>query len=203
MYASCSFDLLTRRGPDTFIPQVAKLFAKHMKLEEQASFLASKRFLFAVGTPNRILKLLEMGALSLQQTRLVVLDSTWTDAKKRNIFDVVRKNSCVLLSMCCPLLWLSWPVVIGCHWGCLLLWLSWHIVFVTNVAVFCCGCRGSPRLRLLLSPYLSRELPAILTAARSHSVWIACLPPPPNTLIIAFALTRQHSLRSAGMSSPC
>ena len=63
-----------------------------MKLQEQASFLSSKKFLFAVGTPNRISKLLEADGLSLQQTRLVVLDSTWKDAKSRNIFDVVSRR---------------------------------------------------------------------------------------------------------------
>ena len=135
MYASCSSDLLTRRGPDTFIPQVAKLFAKHMKLEEQASFLASKRFLFAVGTPNRILKLLEMGALSLQQTRLVVLDSTWTDAKKRNIFDVVRKKwLCFVVNM----LPAAVAVVARCNW--LSFGLSATVAVVAHCVCYQCGC---------------------------------------------------------------
>lgn len=75
--------------PTLWHTQVAKLFAKHMKLEEQAAFLAGKKFLFAAGTPNRILKLLDQDGLSLQQTRLVVLDCTWKDAKNRNLFDVV------------------------------------------------------------------------------------------------------------------
>jgi len=62
----------------------AKLFAKHMDLEEQISMLDENPYGIAVGTPNRLLKLFEpiegsdesqKGALSLERTALVVIDS--------------------------------------------------------------------------------------------------------------------------------
>jgi hypothetical protein len=42
---------------------IAKLFAKHMKAEEQASFMKKNAPTLAVGTPNRIQKLAQAGAL--------------------------------------------------------------------------------------------------------------------------------------------
>jgi hypothetical protein len=54
--------------------RVAKLFAKHMSMSEQADMLAKGRCAVAVGTPNRLLKLVESGDLSLEHTRVVVID---------------------------------------------------------------------------------------------------------------------------------
>lgn len=63
----------------------AKLFAKHMDLDEQIAMLRTSSFGIAVGTPNRMLKLLETesgseegggaGALSLDGTELLVIDN--------------------------------------------------------------------------------------------------------------------------------
>jgi superfamily II DNA/RNA helicase len=40
---------------------VAKLFAKHMKIEEQQAFLEKEVTRVVVGTPNRLEKLVELG----------------------------------------------------------------------------------------------------------------------------------------------
>ena len=42
---------------------VAKLFAKHMKAHEQAEFVRKTKVSIAVGTPNRVGKLLADGTL--------------------------------------------------------------------------------------------------------------------------------------------
>jgi hypothetical protein len=62
--------------------RAAKLFAKHMDMEEQITMLRTSSFGIAVGTPNRLLKLFEIGgseegkgALSLDGTELVVIDN--------------------------------------------------------------------------------------------------------------------------------
>ena len=54
--------------------KVAKLFAKHFKLEEQVEVLGKQAFKVAVGTPNRLLKLVEYGALTLGKARVVLID---------------------------------------------------------------------------------------------------------------------------------
>ena len=77
--------------------RAAKLFAKHMDLDEQKTMLRTNSFGIAVGTPNRLLKLIESGdttdggsgsdsddsdgptaasgALSLEATELLVIDN--------------------------------------------------------------------------------------------------------------------------------
>jgi hypothetical protein len=49
-----------RRYLTPFKCRVAKLFAKHMKTEEQAKQLAGNYLPIAVGTPARVKKLLEL-----------------------------------------------------------------------------------------------------------------------------------------------
>ncbi|KAI8816673.1 U3-containing 90S pre-ribosomal complex subunit-domain containing protein [Fimicolochytrium jonesii] len=68
--------------------KVAKLFAKHLKLKDQVDALSKDRFPIAVGTPNRVLKLIEDGALKLDDLKYVIADSTFKDQKQRGIFDV-------------------------------------------------------------------------------------------------------------------
>ena len=53
--------------------RIAKLFAKHMKLEDQIETLKSI-YPIAVGTPNRIQKLIELGAFSFSQCSTVIFD---------------------------------------------------------------------------------------------------------------------------------
>ncbi|XAR71120.1 hypothetical protein NMG60_11028239 [Bertholletia excelsa] len=58
---------LTRECP------AAKLFSKHMKIEDQVVFLKN-RVNIASGTPNRIKKLIDLEALSLSRLEVIVLD---------------------------------------------------------------------------------------------------------------------------------
>ncbi|PKS09371.1 hypothetical protein jhhlp_003985 [Lomentospora prolificans] len=67
---------------------VAKLFAKHMKVEEQVSFLGKSRTGIGVGTPARLSDLIENGALSLSHLRRVVVDASHVDQKKRGVMDM-------------------------------------------------------------------------------------------------------------------
>ncbi|KAK3336194.1 U3-containing 90S pre-ribosomal complex subunit-domain containing protein [Cercophora scortea] len=67
---------------------VAKLFAKHFKVEEQVAFLKKNRTGIAVGTPQRLIDLIENEALSLQCLKRVVIDASHIDQKKRGIMDM-------------------------------------------------------------------------------------------------------------------
>jgi len=67
--------------------RVAKLFAKHIKLEEQRQFLAENPVRLGVGTPNRIFRLAELEAVCLDNLRLLVID-VQRDAKLRTVLDV-------------------------------------------------------------------------------------------------------------------
>ncbi|KAJ4298598.1 Protein cms1 [Collariella sp. IMI 366227] len=67
---------------------VGKLFAKHFKVEEQISFLQKSRTGIAVGTPQRLMDLIENGALSLEKLKRVVVDASHIDQKKRGILDM-------------------------------------------------------------------------------------------------------------------
>jgi len=69
--------------------EVAKLFAKHFKLEEHVTYLKRTKVGVAVGTPGRIGKLLcETDALTLSALTHIILDVTFRDAKKRTLFDI-------------------------------------------------------------------------------------------------------------------
>ncbi|KZV90428.1 hypothetical protein EXIGLDRAFT_121049 [Exidia glandulosa HHB12029] len=69
--------------------QVAKLFAKHFKVEEHISYLRRTKVVAAVGTPGRIGKLLEAeGCLRLEALSHIIIDFTYQDSKKRNLFDI-------------------------------------------------------------------------------------------------------------------
>ena len=54
---------------------MAKLFAKHLKVPEQVEDLSKNTYPIAVGTPNRVLKLLELGALTNKDLQLVIVDN--------------------------------------------------------------------------------------------------------------------------------
>jgi protein CMS1 len=88
--------------------EVAKLFAKHFKLAEHVTYLKRTKVGSAVGTPGRIGKLLcETGtrllqfvifwgnpdpwaadALTVSALSHIILDVSYRDSKKRNIFDI-------------------------------------------------------------------------------------------------------------------
>jgi protein CMS1 len=86
---------------------IAKLFAKHIKLEEHITFLRRTKLSAAVGTPGRLGKLLGSGMLrscSRHSERLperlraealatsalthIILDVSHQDAKKRSVLDI-------------------------------------------------------------------------------------------------------------------
>ncbi|KAL8972507.1 MAG: hypothetical protein Q9183_000518 [Haloplaca sp. 2 TL-2023] len=67
---------------------VAKLFAKHIKLKDATAFVKATRMNFGVGTPTRIVDLLDNGALALESLQRIVIDCSFLDPKKRNIFDM-------------------------------------------------------------------------------------------------------------------
>ena len=51
-----------------------KLFAKHMNPKQQAEMLEKESYSIVVGTPNRLLKLCDDGALKVTDTEIVVFD---------------------------------------------------------------------------------------------------------------------------------
>jgi len=68
---------------------IAKLFGKHFKLDEHSRYLKKTRVGAAVGTPGRIGKLMtETDSLSNSALSHIVIDTTFRDSKKRNIFDI-------------------------------------------------------------------------------------------------------------------
>ncbi|KAK3310746.1 U3-containing 90S pre-ribosomal complex subunit-domain containing protein [Chaetomium strumarium] len=79
---------------------VAKLFAKHFKLEEQVAFLQKTRTGIAVGTPQRLIDLIENDALCLENLRRVIVDASHIDQKKRGIADM-RETMMPLARLLC------------------------------------------------------------------------------------------------------
>ncbi|CAK3790190.1 Hypothetical predicted protein [Lecanosticta acicola] len=67
---------------------VAKLFAKHIKLKEAIETVKKTRIGIGVGTPQRIIDLMEDGALSLKHLERIVVDASHIDQKKRGILDM-------------------------------------------------------------------------------------------------------------------
>ncbi|KAL8985561.1 MAG: hypothetical protein Q9205_000763 [Flavoplaca limonia] len=68
---------------------VAKLFAKHIKLKNAMSFVKKRRRInIGVGTPTRIIDLLEERALNLESLERVIIDTSFMDRKNRSIFDM-------------------------------------------------------------------------------------------------------------------
>lgn len=62
--------------------RIAKLFAKHFKVAEQQKLLEGAAVGVASGTPNRLCKLADLGALKTDHLQLLVLD-VHLDAKQR------------------------------------------------------------------------------------------------------------------------
>jgi len=69
--------------------KIAKLFSKHIKIQEQQDLLIHTKVFVGAGTPNRIMKLIEIGALKLDNLQLVVVD-VGLDGKKRTLLDIVE-----------------------------------------------------------------------------------------------------------------
>ena len=62
--------------------EVAKLFAKHLKLAEQIKYLSKTRVSIAVGTPARVGKLLEEGAIKISKDTVLLLDVGHKDSSQ-------------------------------------------------------------------------------------------------------------------------
>ncbi|XP_070693751.1 protein CMSS1 isoform X2 [Pempheris klunzingeri] len=65
-----------------------KLFAKHIKIEEQVKLLQKGVTHIGVGTPGRISALIEREGLNLQALKYLVLDWNWRDQKLRRMLDI-------------------------------------------------------------------------------------------------------------------
>ncbi|RGP58764.1 DNA/rna helicase, dead/deah box type [Fusarium sporotrichioides] len=63
-------------------------FAKHMKVEEQVQFLENHKTGICVGTPARLMDLMDNGALSLDGLKRLIVDASHIDQKKRGVLDM-------------------------------------------------------------------------------------------------------------------
>ncbi|XP_056320934.1 protein CMSS1 isoform X2 [Danio aesculapii] len=79
--------------------KVLKLFAKHIKVEEQIKSLSKGVTHIAVGTPGRICALLEKEGLTVQGLRYLVLDWNYRDQKQRRMVDVPEVKTDLLKMM--------------------------------------------------------------------------------------------------------
>ncbi|OBT64477.1 hypothetical protein VE03_05334 [Pseudogymnoascus sp. 23342-1-I1] len=68
--------------------EVAKLFAKHIKLQDAVKFLKSKRTGMAVGTPKRLDDLIDDGALQIDRLERIIVDASHIDVKKRGLLEM-------------------------------------------------------------------------------------------------------------------
>lgn len=79
---------------DDAAPTVAKLWSKHLKIEEQKTYLNTHYAGVGCGTPSRIAKLCEDG-LDLDRTRLVVIDCQ-ANVKDQTIFTLPETKADVI-----------------------------------------------------------------------------------------------------------
>ncbi|KAI0797789.1 U3-containing 90S pre-ribosomal complex subunit-domain containing protein [Abortiporus biennis] len=84
--------------------EIAKLFARHFKLEEHVTYLKRTKIAAAAGTPGRLGKLLcDTDALSTAQLTHVILDVSYRDSKKRSLLDIPETRDEVFkLVLGCP-----------------------------------------------------------------------------------------------------
>lgn len=67
---------------------VAKLFAKHMKIDKQHDFLSTHVCHIATGTPERLLQLINKFDYLSTSLKLVILDWQRKDAKQRTLIEI-------------------------------------------------------------------------------------------------------------------
>lgn len=67
---------------------IAKLFAKHIKLNDAKEYVRKTRMGLGVGTPARIHDLVNADCLKLDSLKRIVIDGSHIDQKKRGIFDM-------------------------------------------------------------------------------------------------------------------
>lgn len=76
------------RGFQSKDAKVEKLFAKHIKLSEAEASVRKSRIGIGVGTPQRVMDLLDSGALREKHIRRIVVDASHIDVKKRGLLDM-------------------------------------------------------------------------------------------------------------------
>ncbi|XP_059355853.1 protein CMSS1 isoform X2 [Carassius carassius] len=79
--------------------KVLKLFAKHIKVDEQIKLLSKGVTHIAVGTPGRICALLEKEGLTTQGLKYLVLDWNYRDQKHRRMVDIPEVKGDLLKMM--------------------------------------------------------------------------------------------------------
>ncbi|XP_033067383.1 protein CMSS1 isoform X5 [Trachypithecus francoisi] len=81
--------------------KVIKLFAKHIKVQEQVKLLEKCVVHLGVGTPGRIKELVKQGGFNLNPLKFLVFDWNWRDQKLRRMMDIpeIRKEVFELLEM--------------------------------------------------------------------------------------------------------
>ncbi|XP_054556638.1 protein CMSS1 isoform X2 [Talpa occidentalis] len=81
--------------------KVIKLFAKHIKIQEQVKMLDKRVVHLGVGTPGRIKELIKQGGLNLNPLKFLVFDWNWRDQKLRRMMDIpeIRKEVFELLEI--------------------------------------------------------------------------------------------------------
>ncbi|KAG9686859.1 hypothetical protein KCU69_g10737, partial [Aureobasidium melanogenum] len=62
---------------------IAKLFAKHIKLQEAIKMVKESKIGMGVGTPQRLIDLFDDGALSAGRLERIIIDASHIDSKKR------------------------------------------------------------------------------------------------------------------------
>jgi hypothetical protein len=80
--------------------KIGKLFAKHFKVQDQVTAL-QQHFPIVVGTPHRLSKLMELGALTLTDTRLILIDLEM-DAKAFSVLTLPGVCEDFYQLLCCP-----------------------------------------------------------------------------------------------------
>ena len=68
--------------------KVGKYFAKHMKLNANIEFSKNSRVGIAVGTPGRLKELVENDAIRVESLQRIIIDGSYQNPKKYNIFDM-------------------------------------------------------------------------------------------------------------------
>ncbi|XP_055975452.1 protein CMSS1 [Sorex fumeus] len=81
--------------------KIIKLFAKHIKVQEQVKLLEKRIMHVGVGTPGRIKELVKQGGLNLNPLKFLVFDWNWRDQKLRRMMDIpeIKKEVFELLEM--------------------------------------------------------------------------------------------------------
>ncbi|KAL6245713.1 Protein cms1 [Rhinocladiella similis] len=68
--------------------KVAKFIAKHMKLQENVEYMKKNKVGIVIGTPARVIDVIKAGAIRTSSVRRIVVDGSYRDEKKRNIFEM-------------------------------------------------------------------------------------------------------------------